>query len=49
MFGFRPLMTRYEFCLLCADSYETKGDTMMRDIYRKLMSEMTVEEAGRSV
>ena len=49
MFGLRPLMTRYEFCLLCADSYECRGDVKMRDVYKKLMSEMTVEEAERNV
>lgn len=49
MFGLRPLMTKYEFCLLCADSYESKGNVAMRDIYRKLMKEMTVEEAMESL
>lgn len=49
MFGLRPLMTRYEFCLLCADSYETKGNVKMRDIYKKLMLEMSIAEARKSV
>lgn len=49
MFGLRPLMTRYEFCQLCADSYEASGNMEMRDIYRKFMSEMTVEEAGMTI
>ena len=44
-----PIMTKYEFCLLCADKYESEGNAVMRDIYRKLMKEMTVEEAMESV
>lgn len=44
-----PIMTRYEFCLLCADRYESERNVTMRDIYRKLMSEMTVMEAKESI
>lgn len=44
-----PFMTKYEFCLLCADRYESEGNVTMRDIYRKLMSEMTVMEAKESI
>jgi hypothetical protein len=49
MFGLKPLMTKYEFCLLCADSYEAEGNITMRDIYRKLMSELSLKEAGENI
>lgn len=45
MFGMRPLMTRYEFCLLCADSYEQKGMLLMSARYKQLMARMTISEA----
>lgn len=42
----KPLMTQYEFCLICAESYEAKGNKEMSEVYRNLMEHMTLEEAG---
>ncbi len=44
-----PIMTKYEFCLLCADKYEEEGNATVRDIYKELMSEMTLVEAMESI
>lgn len=49
MFGLRPLMTRYEFCLICADCYALKGDKKMYEAYRMRMKNMTIEEARRPI
>ena len=45
----RPLMTQYEYCLICAEKYESKGDNKMSKVYRNLMNKMTLEEAGRNI
>lgn len=46
MFGMRPLITRYEYCMLCADSYESKGMPLIAQRYRNYAMSLTVEEAG---
>ncbi len=38
-------MTQYEYCLICAEAYEAKGNRVMSRVYRNLMNRMTVEEA----
>lgn len=43
----RPLMTKYEFCQLCADSYRAKGNLELSESYTQLMLNMTLEEARR--
>ena len=45
----RPVITKYEYALLCALSYQRKGNKQMYEAYMRYIDGLTVETAGERV